>query len=357
MTRKAGIRDVAREANVSVGTVSKVFNPASSANIRISDATRERVRAAAAKLNYSANYGAALLRGQSSRTIGFIVNLPDEYGFTQLSDYQQRILNGLSAAAGEAGYHLLLITGGDYRSFLEIKRIDALVMISFRLVNNSGADEMLGMFRSFNERNYPYVVINNTCDALPVPAINVDNRYGMKLVAERILGRGYRSIGFVGEQTPNPQGHHCERAAALAEFLAGTGVEFPPELCLNGIGKGIEPSPRIGEFSQMDGIAALRFLHREKKVPRCLVCGNDTIAQGVLCAAAELGIKVPDELAVIGFDDMPGCAYFVPPLSTVNQPLEEFGRKAFAYVVRKMAEPEYFAQYSIEPTFTERVSG
>ena len=357
MARKVGIQDVAREAGVSVGTVSKVLNPMSPANIRISEATRRKVLALAEKLNYTANYGAALLRGQRTGTIGFIVNLPGEFDSSAISGYQMRILNGVSAAALEGKYQLLLISGGDYSSFLEIKRVDALMMINFRLRDNQKLQEMIRMYRTFNERHYPYVVINNTCAALPVPSVCVDNAYGMKLVAERIVARRYESVGFIGEITDNLQQHHLERLESLREYLHGSPVSFPSNLCILGPDCGIVPIPRTGSFNHRDGVEAMRYLFEQKLVPRCLVCGNDDIAQGVIWMAVQSGIRVPDDLAVIGFDDQPGSDYWNPALTTVHQPLEEMGRLAYEYLLRKMDDPEYFRQIAIKPTLMERMSG
>lgn len=357
MGRKPGIQDVARAAGVSVGTVSKVLNPASSANIRISEATREKVLTLAGKLNYTANYGATLLRGCRTGTIGFIANLPDEFNSPVISSYQMRILNGLSAAAQEKGYQILLISGGDYSSFLEIKRIDALVLINFRLRDNRELAEMIGMYRTFNERRYPYVVINNTCTELPVPSVSVDNLRGMELTAEHILAKGYGSVGFAGEITDNLQQHHLERFAALQNCLKNTPVIFPKKFCILGPNCGIPPIPRTGAFNHRDGQEAMRHLAQSGNLPRCLVCGNDDIAQGVICMAAQLGIRIPEELAVIGFDDQMDCAYWNPPLTTVHQPLEEMGCAACGYLLKKIEKPETFRQITIKPTFMERMSG
>ena len=108
----------------------------------------------------------------------------------------------------------------------------------------------------------------------------------------------------------------------------------------------------VGECTRV--MEAVRLLHRRGALPRCLVCGNDTIAQGVICAAAQLGIRIPEELAIIGFDDLLYSQFFNPPLTTVRQPYGEFGRLAYEYVIRKLDEPDYFAQIEIKPTLIER---
>lgn len=351
---RTGIKDVARLAGVSVATVSKVFNPSRTTNIRMSESTRRRVLEAAEQLDYTPNYGATLLRGHSSHTIGFSLSLPGEVGAMYMSDYPREILNGLGRAAEAGGYQILLIHGGDYRNYMDIERIDALVILGFRVVSNAWQAEMVDMFQRFNRRQYPYVVINNGCDTLPVPSINLDNRHGVKLIADLIRRKGYSSVGFIGELTTNPQSHLVEREKLLREFLAGSGIDCDESRFLSGARPGVPDLPRTGLYSHTDGMEAVRLLHRRGALPRCLVCGNDTIAQGVICAAAQLGIRIPEELAIIGFDDLLYSQFFNPPLTTVRQPYGEFGRLAYEYVIRKLDEPDYFAQIEIKPTLIER---
>lgn len=354
---KCGIRSVAQLAGVSIGTVSKILNPGSVANIRVSEKTRDKVLAAAEKLDYRPSYGAKLLRGESTRTIGFATSLPKDHNIAYLSSYTFRLLNGIGQAASLNGYQVLLLNGVDYSYFLNIKRVDALIMVSFPLCSNPERERMRGMFEEFARRNYPYVVINGE-PAAPgepvIPSIGVDNESGMRQIAELIRRKGYESVGFAGELTPNPQSHHLERVRALERFLAGSGCRFSPELVLNGSGSGIPEVPRVGRYSHEDGRVILQYLHERKQIPRCMVCGDDDIAMGLLKAAREYGIRIPEELAVIGFDDDVNADYLCVPLTSVHQPLEEFGRLAVDYVLEKMNDPGRQIQLTIEPKLIER---
>ena len=166
--------------------------------------------------------------------------------------------------------------------------------------------------------------------------------------------QGTFGVGFVGELTSNPQKHLVERETLLRELLSGSGIDCDESYFLNGSRPGVPDLPRTGLYSHTDGMEAVRLLHRRGALPRCLVCGNDTIAQGVICAAAQLGIRIPEELAIIGFDDLLYSQFFNPPLTTVRQPYGEFGRLAYEYVIRKLDEPDYFAQIEIKPTLIER---
>ncbi len=356
---KNGIRSVAELAGVSIGTVSKILNPSSSANIRVSAETREKVLAAVEKLDYRPSYGAKLLRGESTRTIGFAISMPKDHNVAYLSSYTFRLLNGIGHEASMKGYQVLLLNGVDYRCFMNIKRVDALIMINFALSSNPEQEQMREMFELFNERHYPYVVINREPgeEKMPkIPLIRVDNASGMRQVADFIVRKGYSTVGFVGELTSNPQQHHLDRCRFLAEYLAGTPCRLLPGAVLNGSGGGIPDVPRVGRYSHDEGRVALRYLMEKKCVPRCLVCGDDDIAMGVLKAAIEAGIRVPEELAVIGFDDDQNTDYLNPALTTVHQPLEEFGRLAVDYVLAKMEEPEKLIELVIEPKLIERES-
>ena len=343
--------------NSSIGTVSKAFSRDPALSGRISEATRRKIFDAARKLNYTPNYGATLLRGQSSKTIGIALSLPTEKRASYTSYYTARLLNGIGMEVEKYGYQLLLTHGQDYRSYMDIKRIDALIIIGFREVNNPLREEMLNMFRHFNERQYPYIIINsNDTGNLEVPSITVDNRDGMRQVADLILRRGFQSVGFIGELTPNPQTQHQLRMEALAEFLNGTPVAFPEIARLNGCGNGVPEVPRTGLYSHVDAMTAMAYLKAKNAIPRCIVCGNDDIAQGVLKYCYDHGIRVPDELAVIGFDGTPETEYFTPPLTTVLQPLEEFGRMAVKNLIRRMERPGHLESILVRPELIERQS-
>lgn len=355
MMSKIGIREVAAAAGVSITTVSKAFNVTPGARL-VADSTMKKIHEAARRLNYTPNYGATLLRGQSSMTIGFSISLPEEVSVSFLSEYPMRIINGLGPGANAHGYQLLLINGTDYSCYMDIKRIDALVMLSFQHISNPRQQEMETMFHRFDHMGYPYVIINNNRGELSLPSINCDNTAGMRLIADLILRKGYESVGFLGELTRNPQKQHRDRLADLQQFLSVRPGLFRPESVLNGSGCGVPDVPRLELYNKADGWTGLHFLAEQKKLPRCLVCGDDEIALGALAACLKLGIRVPEELAVIGFDGSPNGQYATPALTTVRQPLEEFGRMAFDYITRKIADPDYREVIMVAPMLVERNS-
>ena len=260
--KKVGIRQVAAEAGVSIAAVSKILNPESVSTIQVSEETRRRVLAAVDQLGYRPSYSARLLRGESSRTIGFALSLPLDYSGAYLSDYYVRILNGMGHIASLNDYQILLLNGVDYRHFMDIKRLDAMVVVDYRLRENPHLSAMQEMFDHFKARQYPFVVINGNDS---VPCIRVDNRAGMLQVAEHIEERGYRSVGFIGEITPNPQRHHLERVDALRRELEKRRIAFSEAAYINGVRPDLPEQPRSGRYSHADGRMALRYLYEKKQ--------------------------------------------------------------------------------------------
>ncbi|WP_419643887.1 substrate-binding domain-containing protein [Victivallis vadensis] len=142
---------------------------------------------------------------------------------------------------------------------------------------------------------------------------------------------------------------------SLKDVAEAAGVSaVTASIVLNGSGSGIPEVPRVGRYSHEDGRVILQYLHERKQIPRCMVCGDDDIAMGLLKAAREYGIRIPEELAVIGFDDDVNADYLCVPLTSVHQPLEEFGRLAVDYVLEKMNDPGRQIQLTIEPKLIER---
>lgn len=351
---RCGIKTVAARAGVSIGTVSRVLNPDSRNNIQISEETRTKVLAAINELDYRPSYGAQLLRGQSSCTIGFANSLPMAHGDAFLSSYTFRLLKGIGRTAARYHYQVLLLQGDDYRHYLDVRRIDALIITGFPLNSNPLRRQMIEMFESFNAENYPYIVINNSLMDVKVPTISLDNEDGMRQIAELLIRKGYSSAGFIGELTPNPESHHTVRAEFLKKFLAGSCCRIDDRCILNGAENDIPQNPRTGRYCHKDGETAVRYLLEKNMLPRCIVCGNDDIAISVLRTAFELGIRVPEQLAVIGFDDDDNMDYLTPALTTVHQPLEEFGRLAVEYVLEKLCNPGHDLQLSVKPKLMER---
>lgn len=355
MIKKIGIKEVAEASGVSIGTVSKILNPMQTSNIRVSDKTKKLVLDAAKNLNYHPSYGAKLLRGESTKTIGFATSLPYEHDNNILTSYTSRILNGILAEATKNKYQVLLIQGEDYSHFIDTNRIDGLIITGFRLDNNPVLDEMMDMFRNLNDKNYPYVIINGeNFEGLETSNICVDNDSGMKQIAELIIEKKFATVGFLGELSRNAQRHHVERAESLKKYLKNSDVKFDSDNILNGVLPGHCESSREGLFSFNDGRDGFCYMLENGRLPRCIICGNDDIALGVIQAAKEHNIAIPDELAIVGFDDSYCNIPLSFPLSTVCQDLETFGRLAVDFIIEKRNARSKKIDLTIKPKLIRR---
>jgi len=228
-----------------------------------------------------------------------------------------------------------------------------MVVTNYNLSDNPYQDAMSEMFRHFTARQYPFAVINGDATT---PGIRVDNEVGMKLALTHLAERGYQSVGFVGEITDKAQRHLLERAAVLRREAGHYGIRFAEEACIERATGDLPVIPRTGRCSHADGVTALRYLAEKKILPRALVCGYDWVAFGVIQQALAMGIRIPEDLALIGFDDVPQSAEYTPSLTSLRQPLEEFGATAMTYLLQKIADPEAMLDMTVAPTLQIRQS-
>lgn len=339
--KKAGIKDVARISGVSIGTVSKILNHETAANgFRVSEQTRARVEEVARQLHYRPNAIAQMMRGESSRIIGYAVSMPLDHNYSYLSNYTCRLLNGIGSFASEQGYQVLLLNGVDYSDFLEVRRLEGMILIGYAPAHNPQLAQMNSLYRHFIDHHYPFVVINgydepspDSGEVLPVPRITQDHNHGVNQIAELIVQRQFRDVGFIGEPSSNPQYEHLLRYRLLGEALGRHGIVMDPAASIVRAGDDVPDLPHCGEYSQIDGIEAVRVLERRGRIPRVLVCGNDAIAMGVMNRLQQIGLSIPKDVAVIGFDDDPESKYLSPALTTVRQPLEDMGAAAASYLI------------------------
>jgi DNA-binding LacI/PurR family transcriptional regulator len=298
--------DVAAEAGVSHQTVSRVLN--GFAGIR--PETRDRVLAAIDRVGYRPNRAARVLATRRTRAIGVLA--PATAAFGPVSTLQ-----AVERAVWAAGYQPLVtstpITAADVRVSLEFLRdqaVEALVVIApYRVV----LDE-----------------VAHLADDLPVVTlqtgghvdITVDQAAGARLAARHLLDLGHRRVQqLVGPREFLEAG---VRRDAARDALAEAGATALPDLS--------------GDWTAEAGYAMAAHLDAEATA---VLCGNDQMALGLVHGLAELGRRVPEDVSVVGFDDIPESAHSLPPLTTVHQDFDEVGRRAVARLVALLAdEPE-----------------
>ncbi|MCL3776860.1 MULTISPECIES: LacI family DNA-binding transcriptional regulator [unclassified Actinomyces] len=308
--KTVGIRDVAREAQVSVTTVSHILNNVSYA--RASEETRQRVRDTAARLGYGPNRMARSLRLQRSEMIGL---LSEDIATTP---HAGRILLGAQETAREAGLTLVLInttqsatdTERDVEALLR-QQVDGVLYATMyhRVVE---VPEGLG--------SVPTVLIDAQDVRGKVSSVVPDEAAGAAAAVQELIDHGHRRIGFITNTDDVPATHG--RLAGYRASLEGAGVPFDSSLV-------------VARVSETEGgyEAALAVL-RSSPRPTALFCYNDRMAMGAYRAAAELGLRVPDDLSIVGFDNQEIVAEgLYPSLTTVALPHYEMGRWAMKRLI------------------------
>jgi LacI family transcriptional regulator len=311
--------DIAKAAGVSITTVSHVLNESRS----VRKETRDRVNAAVIELGYRPNALARSLRRQETRTIGFVV--PD------LSNpFFAEIGQGLEEASFDAGYNVIFShTSGDptrerrvVSSLLE-KRVDGIIIASVE----TRADRLSELSRI----GVPMVMVDRDCADFAGDIVLADNVAGGQQVVQHLAQLGHTSIGCVvanaASQPASPGRFYGFQQALSSAGLSSSSYVF----------RGDQHKNRAG--TEVDiGYQALKDILARPSPPTAVFLTNDLMAIGALRAAAELGVRVPDDLSIIGFDDIALAQYTSPALTTVGQPRQQMGRLAAQLLIDRSTD-------------------
>ena len=313
MRKRATIRDVAEACGVSVTTVSVVLN---NAPRPVRAEVRERVIEVAKRLDYHPNEVARGLVRQRSNSLGVLFG-EVEPGI--VGDYYAAgVLSGVVSRAQQTEYDLHLFTWRWTDARLSAPRVRAQqpdgVLV---LVPTKGSD----MPRGLRDVGLPVVCIS-TPDDDSTPYVDVDNALGAALAARHLLSLGHSKIAHLSAG-PSQRSVEVRRDAFVQAAIEGGGA--PPDVRI--IGEG---------FGRDDAYAAAWALLKEADRPTAIFATNDPLALQVLHAARDLGIRVPEQLSVVGFDDFPVASLLTPPLTTLRQPLERIGDDAVRLLLRQI---------------------
>lgn len=310
--KRPTIRDVAREANVSIATVSRAM---SSATYPMNEALRERVQNAAAALGYQPNVAAQLLRREAGRDIGLIVpNISNPY-------YLQA-LRGISAAVSEKDYMFVLCNAErdlqrehDYlRQLYQRQALGAII---------SSVDTSPDTINLYVEKGMKIVLLDQQIRGVKCPMIRFDSRGSGTMATDHLLKLGHKRIAYA--TTPLTRWTRQEIYLGYKQALLAAGIA-PDENLLFETGPASESSGGDGDLLAGASLAEM-FLAR-----RCgataVICNNDMVAFGFLQTLLNNGLRVPEDVSVIGFDDVPFSAVYSPALTTIRYPSEQTGRFA-----------------------------
>lgn len=296
--RAVTIRDVAREAGVSVATVSRALNDRGN----VADAVRLRVREVAEALRYLPHPGARDLSSRRTHTIGVV--LPLLHG-----DFYSGLMRGIDHVARAYGLHLLVSSHHGRRDEQDVAlqalrgRVDGLLVMSAASTPpHDDGPARLGL---------PVVLLDSASARGPVPSVGIDNHGGAVTMVRHLIARGHRRIAFIG----GPPGHGEAAERERGYRAAMQDVDLPAWVV-------------PGAFDEASGHRACTDLLGGSVRPDAVFAGNDLMALGCLFALAQAGVRVPQDLALVGFDDIPLAQYAHPAITTMRVDATELGRRA-----------------------------
>ncbi len=315
MNKRVTIKDVAAKARVTHPTVSRALSDSP----RVSEATKKRIRKIAAQLGYRPNLIARSLVRKQSRVVAVIT--PD------LNPHVQPILRGVADACRRSNYALMLLStdywteeGLSYMWVLDNWRVDGIIIYNV-LYQRAAARDL----QRLQCERVPSVFINKYLHDRKTNNVSVDNFDAVLRAMTHLHDLGHRRIGIMNGQAMSVDG--VERFDGFRKALTKLGL--PLEKHFVGCGNYSEEQA----FEEMTRILCLR------PRPTAMFCANDLMAMGVIRAAQKKGLKVPRDLAVVGFDDIESGQYFSPSLTTLRPPLRETGERAVALLMSLLENP------------------
>ncbi|HXF65788.1 MAG TPA: substrate-binding domain-containing protein [Burkholderiales bacterium] len=309
--RAARLADVARLARVSAATVSRALTQPQ----KVRPATAARVRQAAQALAYVAHGAARALASRRTHTIGAVIPTLDNAIFANTTHALQRTLD-------EAGYTLLLACH-EFDARVEERVTQALVERGVDGLVLLGTTHPPGVFRMVEAREIPYVLTWALDPSGRRPCVGFDNRVAGGCIARHLLELGHREFAMIAGVTRGNE-RAAERLEGVREALAARGIALAP-------GRVVEKP-----YTLAAGREGLREVLRGKPRPTAVVCGNDVLAIGALAECQALGIAVPGELSVTGFDDLEIASVVTPALTTVRFPTAELGSRAAQHLLAQL---------------------
>ncbi len=292
---------VAKEAGVSPSTVSRILN----GTARVREAKVRAVEAAIAKLQFMPNPVARSLAGGKSMSVGVVTQAIDSpfYGVS---------LAGIEKGLLQAGYSPLFVSGhwreGDERRCVDhllSRRVEGIILMTSRLPDQ----ELINLARSV-----PLVVTGRRVDGDRIYCVDVDCTIGARLATDYLIGQGHRRIAFIAGPQDHPDA--MQRMDGYKAALAAGKIPFTTKLVA------------AGDYLETGGLAAINTLLDSGVRFTAVFAANDQSAYGAMLALHRRGLKVPQAVSVVGFDDLPASAFMIPPLTSVHRSIDEIGEGA-----------------------------
>lgn len=318
------IREVAHLVGVSATTVSHVINETR----YVSPEVRERVQQAIDQLGYRPNALARSLRRGETLTLGLI--LPDS-----TNPFFSQVGHAIETAAFHQGYNVILCnTEGDlekeavYTDVLCKKQIDGIIFIS----TGDQPDTLQDLLR----QRIPVVVVDRDLLESETDAVLIDNLTGGYQATRHLIENGHQRIACItGPSYITPS---AQRLAGYRQAAAEANLSIPESFII------------LGDFHPDSGYEATRKLLERSLPPTAIFACNDMMAMGAIRAATEQGLRIPDNLSLVGFDDIELASFVTPPLTTISQPKDQIGQLAVQFLVERINEPALSPRREVLPT-------
>ena len=333
-THAPSVKDVAAAAGVSLGTVSNVLNRPE----RVSAATRDRVEHAMAELAFVRNEGARQLRAGSSHTVAYVMLDATNPFFTDVAQ-------GVEDAAEDADLSLF-ICNSDNRADRELAYLNRLQQQRVQGVLITPVDPDSPTLDDIASRGTPVVIVDRTRTGGTHCSVAVDDHFGGRLAADHLLEAGHQRIAFIGG--PDSIGQVRDRREGALQALTAAGRPADDLVVIDTLGLTVDEGRAAGER-----ILGLPGSTR----PTAAMCANDLLALGLLQQCVALGLQVPRDLAIVGYDDIVFAAAAAVPLTSVRQPRRQLGRTAGELLLDEGRNPDHeHQQILFTPELVARAS-
>jgi len=331
MAKRVTIHDVAKEAGVSLQTVSRVLNNRPD----VSAATRQRVLEIIQNLGFQPDTAARSLRGRSG-CIGVVASGLEYFG-------PAGILTGVEREASQNGHSLFLRLVKDPADSNAEPILNEL--IAHRVEGLMWLTPEIGDNRQWIERLVPElpvpVVFISTRPRPGIAVLDIDNEFGARLATQHLINQGYRHIATI--TGPDSWWDATGRLIGWRETMQEAGLPVEPRQIA------------CGDWTIRSGEAAILILLEQYPEMEAVFAANDQMALGVLQTLVRLGKRVPQDIAIVGFDDIPEAVYFIPPLTTIRQDLTELGGKAYRTLCRMITAHQNRQPVAVESELVKPV--
>ena len=307
------IHDIAKKLNISASTVSRALKD----NPLISEATRKLIKKTAKEMGYRPNIMAANFRTKRTNTIGVIVPLINRHFFSS-------VISGIEDIAYENGFAVTISQSNDnfekenkIAHTLFANRVDGLIL---SLGMETKSFEHLKLF---SERNIPLVLFDRVTDEINAHKIIVDDYAGGYRATKHLIKNGAKKVAHIGG--PQTINIYKNRQKGYTDALNENGIKIDKSLVFN------------GNMTKNAGINAIKELIDNNKIPDAIFCANDTTALGIITYLKTTGIKIPDDISIVGFSNEPFSEVVTPSISTIKQPGFLMGQKAAKLLINQIS--------------------